>query len=85
MPPSPVVMCLPCCRLKQPIGAERADSLPAVRGAERLRAVLDHRDAGCAHSSMIGVHVARVAEQVGDDDRLGARRDLAAMVSAVTL
>ena len=64
--------------------AERADG-PARRWAERLRAVLDDREPLRLAELDDRVHVARVAEQVGHDHRPRAARDLAAMVSAVTL
>ena len=44
-------MCLPCCRLKQPMRADRADEPALAAGEERLRAVLDHRDAARASAS----------------------------------
>ena len=50
-------------------------SLPVLRGEEGLRAVLDHRDAARVGDAHDAVDVARVAEEVGDDDRPRARRD----------
>ena len=79
-PPSPVVMCLPCWRLKQPILPSVPTKLPsqAARNA-------------CAQSSITGMpcsvgdlhdpfDVARIAEEVGDDDRLRSALIRAAIV-----
>ena len=52
-----------------------ADFAAADLGAERLGAVLDHRDAAAAGQLHDLAHSARVAEQVRDHDRLGARAE----------
>ena len=78
-PPSPVVICLPCCRLKQPTAPIVPTSRPALRARN-----------ACAQSSITGmpraaatardrVELARVAEQVRHDDRGGAIREPAAI------
>ena len=68
-PPSPVVMCLPCCRLKQPISPCVPTSLPPSR-ARYAWSAPEHRQAALAGEIDDRTHLARIAEQMRDDDRL---------------
>ena len=56
-------------------GAEGADHLAVFAGEVGLRAVLDYRDAAAAGEFEDRRHLARIAEQMGDDDRLRAVAD----------
>ena len=71
-PPSPVVMCLPCCRLKQPIVAEGANNVAVIARQKRLRTIFNHRQ---MHAAVPGarmlVHIAGVAKQMRHDDGPG--------------
>ena len=74
-PPSPVVMCLPCCRLKQPMSPIVPTGLPAWRAQNAwAQSSITAMPRG-RQSRMIAGHVARVAEQVRDDDRPRPRAD----------
>ncbi len=60
---------------KQPIAPSDADRTRLVRGADRLRRVLDHRDAGARRLVENRIHVGAQAEQMHRHDRLRPRRD----------
>ena len=55
--------------------AKRPHMLAIDGGAERVAAVLDQEQAVTIAQRADRAHVERVAERVGDHDRLGARRD----------
>jgi hypothetical protein len=55
--------------------AHRADQATVLGGEERLRGILDDRNAMMRGNPSDAGHVARVAEQVCRDDGTGARAD----------
>ena len=55
--------------------AQAADRVAVIAGADRLRRVLDDRDAARLRRLDDRRHVGRLAEQVHRHDRLGPRRD----------